>query len=106
MNKYQEALSSILFTLHLRVKPKILGNCEDENLEVLQELVDTYPEYLELKERATPKKPTEIVIEEEYSEIYIVYQCPNCKKELFSSTLINDNKFCRKCGQALDWIEE
>ena len=41
MNKYQEALSSILFTLHLRVKPKILGNCEDENLEVLQELVDS-----------------------------------------------------------------
>ena len=83
MNKYQEALSSILFTLHLRVKPKILGNCEDENLEVLQELVD----------RATPKKP---IYESKLSRYG--YRCPIC--ELFV-----DDDFCKNCGQAIDWSE-
>ena len=93
MNKYQEALSSILFTLHLRVKPKILGNCEDENLEVLQELVDTYPEYLELKERATPKKPIY-----ESKLMRYGYRCPICR------WFVEDD-FCKNCGQKLDWSE-
>ena len=47
MSKYTEAISSIYFTMHNRVKPKTLGHCEDKNLEVLEELA----------ERATPKKP-------------------------------------------------
>ena len=35
----EEALSSIEFTLHQRVKPKKLGHCEDDNLDVLWELI-------------------------------------------------------------------
>ena len=35
----KEALSSIEFTLHLRVKPKKLGHSEDDNLNVLWELI-------------------------------------------------------------------
>lgn len=45
MSEYTEAISSIYFTMHNRVKPKTLGHCEDKNLEVLEELA----------ERATPK---------------------------------------------------
>ena len=56
MNKHQEALSSISFTLHYRVKPKTLGRCEDENLDLLQELVDKVPHYEKLEERAKPPK--------------------------------------------------
>lgn len=50
MSKYTEALSSIYFTMHSRVKPKTLGHCKDKNLEELEELV----------ERATPKKPKKL----------------------------------------------
>lgn len=32
MIKYTEAMSSIIFTMHYRVKPKYLGHSEDENL--------------------------------------------------------------------------
>lgn len=37
--KCEEALSSIEFTLHQRVKPKKLGHCEDDNLNILWELI-------------------------------------------------------------------
>ena len=38
MSKELEALASITFTLHKRVKPKALGSCEDKNLEILQKI--------------------------------------------------------------------
>lgn len=38
----EEALSSIEFTLHQRVKPKKLGHCEDGNLDVLWELINEH----------------------------------------------------------------
>ena len=38
----KEALSSIEFTLHLRVKPKKLGHSEDDNLNVLWELIEEH----------------------------------------------------------------
>ena len=98
-NKYKNALNTIAELLIQNNRTiDCLGETllmEQTELEVLQELVD----------KATPKKPIEMVIEEKYLEIYVVYQCPNCKKELFSSTLISDNRFCRTCGQALDWSE-
>ena len=81
--KYQEAISSITFTMHLRVKPKALGHCEDENLDLLQELVD----------KATPKKPTKSV-------------CPNCDSwDIYSEEFDNKYNFCPNCGQAIDWSE-
>ena len=94
MNKYQEALSSILFTLHLRVKPKILGNCEDENLEVLQELVD----------RATPQKVifTEHDITTLTDQFRIITRWNNCP---VCSANVKGN-YCHNCGKKLDWSEE
>lgn len=96
MSKYTEAISSIYFTMHNRVKPKTLGHCEDNNLEVLEELV----------ERATPKKPinqSTPVVRQGY--------CPNCKGELRklggrNEVVIEGQLYCSSCGQALDWSEK
>lgn len=94
-NKYQEAFRRIVdnSNLNIIVENGTSMNQDTKDVLLVQELVD----------KATPKKPIEMVIEEKYSEIYVVYQCPNCKKELFSPTLISDNRFCRTCGQATDW---
>ena len=90
MRKYTEALSSIYFTMHNRVKPKSLGHCEDKNLEVLEELVD----------KATPKKP-DITVHNGF--------CPNCHQafglERTKEAMIRPRwfSFCPCCGQAIDW---
>ena len=95
MNNYKEALSSILFTMHNRVKPKKLGYCEDTNFEILQELV----------EKATPKKPLDV-----QEPVLKWGLCPNCKGELDmfhgrpNRVLLNE-KYCRDCGQAIDWSD-
>ena len=95
MSEYTEAISSIYFTMHNRVKPKTLGHCEDRNLEVLEELA----------ERATPKKP----VKKKFNEAtmwdcadYFVERnaCPACERKM-----INKSDFCPECGQALDWSE-
>lgn len=92
MNKYQEALSSVLFTMHNRVKPKALGRCEDSNLDLLQELVD----------RATPKKCEEK--EQIVNGISIIHAvCPNCGIEIDEFEHL---KGCPYCLQALDWSGE
>lgn len=90
MSEYTEAISSIYFTMHNRVKPKTLGHCEDKNLEVLEELA----------ERATPKKP-DVNINNGY--------CPNCHQafglERTRQAMLRPYwlSFCPYCGQALDW---
>lgn len=94
MNKYQEALSSVLFTMHNRVKPKALGRCEDSNLDLLQELVD----------RATPKKPINKTKNSNICyENYDIVICPHCGKKL---KLKSKGKYCDKCGGALNWSDE
>ena len=93
MSKYTEALSSIYFTMHSRVKPKTLGHCEDKNIELLEELA----------ERATPKKP-DVNINNGY--------CPNCHNafglERTRQAMLRPYwlSYCPCCGQALDWSEE
>lgn len=60
---------------------------------------EEYSEYLELKEKATPKKP----IKDEVQDIRYVtkYICPNCGGK-FTGIV---SKCCYHCGQALDWSE-
>lgn len=92
MSEYTEAISSIYFTMHNRVKPKTLGHCEDKNLEVLEELA----------ERATPKKP-DITVHNGF--------CPNCHQafgfERTRQAMLRPYwfSFCPYCGQAIDWSE-
>lgn len=93
MSEYTEAISSIYFTMHNRVKPKTLGHCEDKNLELLEELVD----------RDTPKKP-DITVHNGF--------CPNCHQafgfERTRQAMLRPYwlSFCPVCGQALDWSED
>jgi len=87
MSKYTEALSSIYFTMHSRVKPKTLGHCEDKNLEELEELV----------ERATPKKPKNWKAERRPNGA-VEFNCPVCNR-LYTERV----NFCSSCGQAIDW---
>ena len=97
MSKYEEALSSILFTMHYRVKPKKLGYCEDENFKILQELVD----------KATPKKVKNIenhYLFETYELDHTSGNCPNCNKGV-SCDEYYQIEFCPDCGQKLDWNE-
>lgn len=93
MSKYTEALSSIYFTMHSRVKPKTLGHCEDKNLEVLEELV----------ERDTPKAPNAKHSGWRSPDgvsvlTFFKYKCPCCEKRI-----TDIDKFCPNCGQAIDW---
>ena len=100
MSKYTEALSSIYFTMHSRVKPKTLGHCEDKNLEVLEELV----------ERATPKQVKNRTAIMSYNKTHILSHmgyCPVCDKAVSHSAFVaKDGVFCDDCGQALDWSKE
>lgn len=83
MSKYTEAISSIYFTMHNRVKPKTLGHCEDENPE--EKLIDVY-------------------CGEIPSEKELHYYCQNCN-EWVGDEWFKYN-FCPCCGQALDWGEK
>ena len=95
---YKEALFSISFTLHNRVKPMYLRHVEDKWLDVIQELVD----------KATPKKPiAEYVVDGRYCV------CPECGALLDEECLLKTYKclreghqYCHVCGQAIDWSEE
>jgi len=61
---------------------------------------EEYNEYLELKEKATPKK----AIKDEIQDIrYITkYTCPKCGGKITGRV----SDYCYHCGQALDWSDE
>jgi hypothetical protein len=86
MNKYQEAFANVkraCIVPFLGRKPiDICG----VSLDRLKELV----------ERATPKKPTEILL-----------RCPNCNHKVGFNYYVDKHvDYCPTCGQALDWGEE
>lgn len=103
---YKEALFSISFTLHNRVKPMYLRHVEDKWLDVLQELVD----------KATPKKLIHDIVSDSYDEDglpesfeYEVRKCPNCREHLVDESEdidFSELPYCPYCGKALDWSEE
>jgi hypothetical protein len=88
--KYQEALSNY-FTAKLQFDNEMY-----KSMELLEELVDTYPEYLELKAKATPFKAFQFEYEEEH-----YYICPKCTT-VEKITEIENIKYCRFCGQRLE----
>lgn len=93
MSEYTEAISSIYFTMHNRVKPKTLGHCEDKNLEVLQELVD----------KVTPKAPSAGHSGWRSPDgvsvlTFFEYRCPYCGRRV-----TDIDNFCPNCGQAIGW---
>ena len=82
-------MSSIIYTMHYRVKPKYLGHVEDENMDLMYELA----------EKASPKKPIEA--HERWNKYYWV--CPTCEK--LNPRVFNLN-YCGYCGQKIDWSED
>ena len=94
-NKYKEALGVVKKALIQKLNASAIL-IERPELNTLHELVDSYPEYLELKERATPKKPNILPIQE-----FAFFECPTCHDK----TQIGKFTFCQKCGQTLDWSE-
>lgn len=100
----EEALSSIEFTLHLRVKPKKLGHSEDNNLNVLWGLIIEHfsnppLKFEELKEGMWiwDKEEEEWLWlcakrkenDKEYLRVHSIYECDSvCKFE--------PNRFYRK----------
>lgn len=95
MNKYWEALSS----LHDFVGGEI--GCAAIFFEIdgiTYEALDTVEE---LVEKATPKKPNDLIYHNDGYIKFFAGKCPNCE------TVVNDDySFCFECGQAIDWSEE
>ena len=54
---------------------------------------------IEDMEKQIPKKPMEVITDDNE---FICIICPSCQE---ISVEFND-RFCRRCGQALDWSEE
>ena len=88
MSEYTEAMSSIIFTMHFRVKPKYLGHVEDKNMDLMYELA----------EKASPMKPENDFLDQDIG--YDDWRCPRCGKHYQNSYPMN---YCCHCGQALDW---
>lgn len=51
-------------------------------------------------EKQKPKKPEDV----EYDYSYFI--CPVCGDGIYVSDDYEIHKFCRNCGQAIDWSEE
>ena len=62
--------------------------------------IGTVSEFRELKEKATPKK-VEVVDEGGI----VFYICPTCGKANANSRLKTEPRYCKGCGQKLDWSE-
>lgn len=95
MNKYQEAWERFSNNLYKPNEGYDIFERGDDEL-----LID------ELVEKATPKKP--IDIQEPLVKWGI---CPTCKGLLNTlggrpNRVLESDRYCRDCGQALDWSEE
>ena len=87
MNKYEEAFDELKEVLYL--PDKYL----EKRLNILQELV----------EKATPKKLNNFTIWNSVWEIVLGGRCVCCNKILSSD---REEKYCSRCGQAIDWSED
>lgn len=106
MNKRETALEYIKFDLeHNDFIRRQKGNDIDKfHIEILKELVD----------KATPKKLIKLEIIEldkiimpEYTNTIDKYMCDECGLTWF---IVDghtcQNKFCKQCGQAIDWSKD
>lgn len=91
MNKYQEALNKITFTIADLSSADEGWIKDSEAVKTIQELVD----------KATPKKP---IVESSGDfngvPVYDEYYCPSCGER------VDDTDHHCECGQRLDWSDE
>ncbi len=79
------------------------SKCElKDRVEKLQEYeaIGTVEECRAAVEKQKPKKPEDV----EYDYSYFI--CPVCGDGIYVSDDYEIHKFCRNCGQAIDWSEE
>lgn len=93
--EYQECLETLLRFAH--ESPNVKWALIHERIR-LENLIETYPEYLELKAKATPFKP----LNQRYDNIRDIGG-GDCK---CNSMVYESHMFCTECGQAIDWGKE
>ena len=81
----------------------------------IQTAVDVDPWAVEIAvqamEKQIPKKPMYTKLKYGYNGKDIEInnpECPYCRTHgllLFSAAILRGNKFCERCGQAIDWTE-
>lgn len=110
MNKYQEALDFLCD--HAMEYQEDYDYDENECGDyVLIGDVDEYRNPLqELVDKATPKEPTRDYVVDGY-----YYRCPICGNLILEESMImgvdanllkNNNSYCPRCGQRIDWSDE
>lgn len=75
------------------------NSVNEEEREIANALNVILPEYVKLADRDTPEK-----VKIGTSKYFKFPICPNCKIEL-NEYYKYANKYCKKCGQKLDWSE-
>lgn len=99
MNKYQEVLENLKNWVveyvydedGLEISDTCLDDLYPSEFAILQELVD----------KETPKKVLNKHKEYVFPEAYrFSGRCPNCKNH------VDENRYCNRCGQKLDWSDE
>ena len=106
MNKYEEALNTLKPNDEDVIHHKDgWWNRQNKAIDTIKELVYIYPEYLDLKAKATPIKPKNIK-QDEKTFGNINGKCPNCTREVFGDCYENYDKYCSSCGQKLDWSDK
>lgn len=80
-----------------------------ESFDYCMELNDAMQIACEALDKLSPKKPIAKHYEEAGEHPYVKYACPDCKTGI-SAVKENEksyqNKFCHKCGQAIDWSDD
>ena len=106
MNKFNESWNKILnrkeslFGVKFTVRDLLVNLPTQENLSHDVALMDS------LVDKATPKKPIEKKVGiESFNEDVVVQTYYVCGCETFSQVNHQD-RFCPKCGQAIDWSED
>ena len=80
---------------------ELFKQIESEHKEIQQyRAIGTVSDFRELKEKATAKK----VIQHRIDDLTF-YICPTCGKANANSRLKTEPKYCKACGQHLDWSE-
>ena len=95
MNKYEEALETIMKQIDILCEDGIFINFRHNNeYFILKELVD----------KATPKKPTVLSYSEDF-RLEKIISCNSCKKPVVNVWSYRTYKpnYCHYCGQSLDW---
>lgn len=101
--KYQQALNTLFM-----MSSEHLGFELNYEKNLLQELIDIYPEYLELKTKATPMKPYKqfmtSCLEGTGSWRTAIY-ATSCRRCHYTFDEIGQVEYCPHCGQKIDWAK-